>query len=65
MSTSSYGSLDTRATRLVNEGFLGIPPAMCQRCGLIGKHADSVQCITALRDRIARLEFKLSSREGR
>jgi len=35
-----------------------IPSAMCRRCGFPGPHATAAACITALRDRIATLEFK-------
>lgn len=39
-----------------------IPPAMCTRCGFTGPHASPRECIEALRDRVAILEFKLSAR---
>jgi hypothetical protein len=36
-----------------------IPPNMCLHCGLPGSHRDLGNCISALRDRIADLEFKV------
>ena len=39
----------------------GIPPDMCRRCGLrcgqAGPHEDYRECIGALRDLVARLQF--------
>ncbi|MGE5647384.1 MAG: hypothetical protein ACM336_16500 [Acidobacteriota bacterium] len=37
---------------------------MCARCGLPGPHATPAECIDALRDRIADLEFRIDSRRS-
>jgi hypothetical protein len=47
----------------------GVPLSMCLRCGLTGSHAKPGDCIDALRERIAGLEFqvrflKLGRRHG-
>jgi hypothetical protein len=34
----------------------GVPPHMCLRCGIPGKHPTAAACIDALRDRLARFE---------
>ena len=36
----------------------GIPAGMCSECGFPGPHSGARECIDALRDRIAVLEFK-------
>ena len=43
---------------------LGIPPGTCPCCGFIGDHPRPGDCITALRDRIAVLEF-VGAKTGR
>jgi hypothetical protein len=35
----------------------GIPRGMCLRCGFQGPHPNALACISALRERIAQLEF--------
>jgi hypothetical protein len=34
----------------------GVPPHMCLRCGIPGKHPTAAACIDALRDRLSRWE---------
>lgn len=41
-----------------------VPATMCLRCGLRGQHRDSADCIAALRDRIADLEFARGAAHG-
>jgi hypothetical protein len=43
----------------------GIPRAMCARCGLTGVHADARDCIDALRDLVAVLQFKTKAKAKR
>lgn len=39
--------------------------ARCPRCGLPGPHSDALECIDALRDRMATLEFQIDGRRAR
>ena len=39
-------------------------PALCARCGLPGPHSDALECIDALRDRLADLEFQIDGRRS-
>jgi hypothetical protein len=42
-----------------SERGLAVPLTMCRACGLSGQHADVLKdCVPALRDRIADLEFQ-------
>jgi hypothetical protein len=38
-----------------------IPVNMCLRCGRIGRHADSEDCIDHLRSELADLQFRLTN----
>ncbi len=43
----------------------GISPLMCLRCGMKGRHETADDCITALRDQLAVLQFKLGANQKR
>ena len=77
----SLDNLDRDGPQLASAGFIhldrycqkdqaagpndGIPLSMCRVCGFPGPHHSPRDCIGALRDRIADLEFKAKGAGGR
>lgn len=58
-------TLIPRARARVNEGGMKSPATLqCPRCGMFGRHASPLECIDALRDRIAVLSFQCEAQRG-
>lgn len=52
----SYRTLAGQARTEAPTARDAVHPNLCLRCGYVGPHSDSAQCIATLRDRIADLE---------